>query len=194
MAVRFYIVPTETISTGIKSGGRRAAYVSDLGLTTPPRSMFFGAEPVALLAADVTPAQHSTLAAQSPITVVPTNLSSTVGASLATVQSALESWNIPSQWVTSGMTYRAVLKGVATVFQFAQRFHGLHGARVFLAGITLSTTVSQLTQAQRDRLAAVSDSFGWDRSQVTGATTMRQLLRGAAQQWDGDVLFAEEVL
>lgn len=194
MTNRFYLVPAETIPVGqIHAGGLRPAYVNDLVPRPIYRCMDYGMEPVFLLAADVTPAQHATLAAQSPITVVPNALAGNVGDDLAAVEAAIESWNIPAHWVTAGMTYRMVLKGVATIFQFAQRLHGMFGVRAFPPGITLSTTVGQLTQAQRDKLAAVSDSFGWDRSGVTGATTMRQLLRGAAQQWNAGVFFAGEV-
>jgi hypothetical protein len=195
VARRFYIAPAETIPLGqLHAGGRRPAYVADLSPRPECRWMDFGMEPVFLLAAEVTAEQHATLAAQSPITVVPLGLAQNVGNDLVAVQSAIESWNIPAQWVTSGLTYRQVLKGVATIFQFAQRLAAMFRVRAFPPGITLDTTVSQLTQAQRDKLAAVSDSFGWDRSSVTGTTTMRQLLRGAAQQWNDNVLFGGEVL
>lgn len=195
MVTRIYIVPAETIPAGQRfAGGRRPAYVRDLDPIPTYRCMDYGMEPVFLLACDVDATQHATLAAQSPITVVPADLSTVVGANAAAVEAAIESWSIPANWVTSGMTYRQVLKGVATLLQFAQRLHGMFGVRAFPPGITLNTTVAQLTQAQRDKLAAVSDSFGWDRSGVTGATTMRQLLRGAAQQWSGPVFFGPEVL
>lgn len=193
MAIRVYIVPVVTANTGPGGAPCRAPdYVPALGV--PWSAMYYGLEPVALVRADVDAAQHSTLAASAPITVVPANLDASVGAAVTTVEAALESWSIPGQWVASGLTYRQVLRGVATIFQFAQRFDGLHRLRIFGGTVTLDTTVAQLPQAARDKLAAVSDSFGWDRSGVTGATTLRQLLRGAAQQWNGGVLLGGEVL
>ena len=196
MARRVYIVPAEAIASGPGAGGRTPAYLgrNNAGATSGYRCMDYGLEPVFLCVAEVSAAQHAAIAANAPITVVPADLSGNVGGQRANVEAALESWNIPGTWVTSGMSYREVLRGVATIFQVAQRLHGLYGVRAFPPGITLGTTMAELTQAQRNALAAVNDSFGWDRSQVTGATTLRQWLRGAAQQWQGAVLLGGEAL
>jgi hypothetical protein len=192
MATRVYIVPSIGAGTS-PADAFRPAYIEAAGGQLRA-AMPFGREPVFLALADVTPAQHALIAANVPITVVPQDLSSVVGAATAVVEAELDSWNIPGQWVTAGLTYRQVLFGVAAIFQFAQRFNGLHRLRLFVGGVGLNATVGSLTQEQRDRLAAVSDSFGWDRSGVTASTTIRQLLRGAAQQWVGNIRIGTEVL
>jgi hypothetical protein len=193
MVVRFYLVPAVGDGTTIATA-RKPDYVSTL--VPAPRwvGVDYGREDVFLLAADVTPAQHTALAAKSPITVVPSSLEATVGANVSATENALESWGIPGHWVTSGMTWRTVLRGVATVMQLAQRLAKRSGSRILPAGVTLATTMAQLTVAQRNALQDAVDSFGWDSSSITGSTTVREFLRAMAAQWSGALPIFGEAL
>src|SRR5678809_1332037 len=112
MAIRVYIVPA--LGDGLSP--TTAWHPAYIPAGVRASWLFYGKEGVAIWGGDVTPAQHTTIAANSPITVVPADLSSTVGAGLATVQAALASWIIPSAWVTSGMTYNEVVRGVCAIF------------------------------------------------------------------------------
>jgi len=179
VTIRVYIVPALGDGLSPKTAWR-PAYVP-VGVRASWLS--YGGEGVYIWGGDVTPAQHTAIAANSPITVVPADLSSTVGAGLATVQAALASWNIPSAWVTSGMTYNEVVRGVCAIFHIANRLLGKFGSRLLPGGITLSTTIAQLTQTQRDRLQAVADSYSLSTAAVTGSTTIAQFLRILAAQW-----------
>lgn len=183
MAWRFYLVPTIGQGSPI-TDPRRPKYINHV--TTPTirwRAMHYGLEPVSLLAADLTGGQHTALVANSDVVSIPTNIDATISAgALTAVQTNLAALNIPSEWVTTAHTYRDVLRLVGKVFQVAQRLRGRFGHRLFESGITLTTTLSQLTQNQRDHLVAAADSFGIDTSQATGATTIRTCLRVLAQQ------------
>lgn len=183
MAVRFYFVP--------KAGASpvKPKYIGDLGVTWA--SVDYGQEQTYLVGADVTTAQHNSISANADVTSVPANLDNQVGANLATVQAALENLKIPADWITSGMTYRQILSLIIKLFRILQRLLGRWATTIFEAGITLATTMAELTQAQRDRLQDVADSFGIDTSNVTGATTIRQALRFLAQQLPGCVLMGE---
>ncbi len=187
MAIRFYLVPK--IGTGANDNLFRPKYIADMGVTW--QGLDYGGEDAYVVAADVTGAQHSTLTANADVTAAPLDLSNTVGANLATVQAALEGFKFPGDWVTSGMTYRQILKGLLAVCFIAQRFNGLTGARLFQLGITLETTLAELTATQRQKLHDVAVSFHIDDSSATGSTTLRQVLRVLAQQLPPITLAAE---
>ena len=202
MVRRVYILPATRVASGPGSSAAVSRTPSNVGRGADAvvtgvylRGMDYGLQPVFLALCEVDAAQHGLIAAQQNVTVIPANLSGTVGAGArAAVEAALEGWKIPGNWVTAAMTYRQVLKGVATIFQIAQRLHGMFGVEAFPSGVTLSTTMAQLTQGQRNALQAVVDSFGWDRSSITGATTMRQFLRAMAQQWTWPIVLGSESL
>lgn len=192
VAVRFYIVPK--IGTGIDKDSFRPKYVTPASKEAPVppplvsvdwNGMDYGAENVFLIAADVTPAQHTTLSAQADVLAFPVPLDNTVsGAALPTVQSTLEALNIPGSWVTTSTTYRQVIRVVAKAIVFAQRYNGLFEGlqRIFDAGVTLDTRWNQLTNAQQTRLLQVAANLGIDSSGVTSTTTMRVILRTLAGQ------------
>jgi hypothetical protein len=177
VSVRFCLVP-EIVDA---NGYRRPKYFDTLGVPEW-NAMDYGLQPVFLVVSDLTQAQVDSLTANPDVTAVPLNLDNTVGANLATVQSALEALNIPGNWITSGNTYREVLKVVAKIFRFMQRFHALNLVALFGSGITLDTTISQLTAAQKLRLTNTSDNLGLDRSAIVVTTTIRQALKIVGDQ------------
>jgi hypothetical protein len=187
MAVRFYVVPK--IGTGTDVDRFRPKYVSAFPVKWA--AVDYGMEATFLVGADVDATQHTSISSNADVITIPANLDSTIGANLTTVQNALDSLKIPSDWVTSGMTYRTVIALVIKLFKILQRLHGRWLTTIFESGITLSTTFSQLTQAQRDRLQDVATSFGIDTSGVTGTTTIRQALKLLAQQLQGCALMGE---
>ena len=194
MSIRFYLVPKDgdglTHFTAI-----RPKYIAD-AIVGPWQAMDYGQEDWMLVAADVTPTEHSTIAANADVVAVPANLNNTVGAQLGTVQSKLEAANIPADWVTSGMTYRIVLKWTIRIILLMQRFHGLDGAaaRFFNSGLTLDSTVSDLPVAVRQRLAAAAARWNLDITGITGSTTIRAALRYLGQQMTFGVKFGGEAL
>jgi hypothetical protein len=190
---RFYLLPK--IGDGIFTNPLRPKYTDDealgVGWSLAGRwsAMDYGLEDLFLMGADVTPEEHALLDAQADVTAIPTPIASNVTAgALGTVQSRLESVNLPGSWVTTAFTYQQVLAIVGRVVAFAQRYHGLYGTRLFSVTITLNTQVNQLTAQQRQRLQTAAESFGLDYSGVTGTTTMRQLLKLIADQMPGFVL------
>lgn len=148
-------------------------------------------EPTFLVGADVDATQASSIAANGDVTAIPASLDAQIGANLGAVQTALDALRIPSDWVTSGMTYRTLVGLVIKIFKVLQRLHGRWQTTIFESGITLSTTLAELTQGQRDHLQDVADSFGIDSSAATGTTTIRQVLRVLAQQLGGCTLMGE---
>lgn len=180
MALRVYFVPV--IGDGLTiATPRRPKYISGV-IAGAFQCMDYGNEPTMLVAAEVTNAEHTAIAANPDVVVVPANLNNTIGVNLAAVQAALDSLNIPADWITSGMTYRTVLKWIALLFLLCQRFQGLVGGRLFPAGITLNSTVGDLTVNVRQKLLQAAGSLHLDTSAITLAMTIRVALKTLANQ------------
>lgn len=186
VSVRFYLVPK--VGDGTKGNSFRPKYTDPNSLGegwhVAWQGMDYGQEDTFLLACDVTPQQHTTLAAQSDVLSVPVPLDDTVSpVALTVVQNQLEAMRIPGSWVTTDHTYRQVLRTTARIILFMQRYQGMFPEeRAFPTGVTLATRFNQLTAGQRQRLIDVSDSLGIDRTGLTGAMTLRELLRALADQ------------
>lgn len=194
MALRVYLVPVIG-GSGAVGDSRRPKYLTADTLTDQRwtsaiagmwRVMDYGDEPVMLVVADVTPTEHATITANADAIAAPADLTTLIGPNLSTVQNALEGLNIPTEWITATMTYRTVLRWVSRLFMFHQRFQGLLGGRFFPPGITLNSTVGDLTANQRQRVQQAAASFGISTAGITVATTIRVALKLLADQLPGD--------
>lgn len=184
MTVRFYLLPIET--TGNTRGPKyfKWRFCQDCTLDVPRSTKDYGLRPTALVAADVTPEQHTFLAGQPDVTSVPANIDNNISAAaLLTVRSALEGLKVPGNWVTTGHTYREVLRAVAGLFQFAQRHHALHGEMLVESNVNLDLVWSEVPASKRQRVQETADSLGYDTSPVTGAWTLRETLQYLANLW-----------
>ncbi len=171
----YFVLPIETVTRPNGLVVRQEKYIPALGVD---RSLVdFGAN--AIVWANTTPAQDATLGGHVDVIVVPP-LDNTIA--LTATQNALESLNIPAQWLTAGMTYRTVLRVVIGMAAFYIKAVDQFGAALPLAG-NLDKTLSQLSAAVRTALANSSDALGLDRSSITGATTVREALRIIGQQF-----------
>lgn len=185
MAIRVYLLPI--VPHPARANGRVPKYLIALGV--PWGGMDYGLEPVMLVVADVTAAQHAALAANADVVSVPANLDAPIGAgALNAARSALEALGIPAQWLVASTTWREAVRHVARVFQLAQRFHGLYGVRLYRGGVTLNTTVARLTAGQRAALLDAATSLGWDVSGVQSDWTLRHALKALSDQWGAPVL------
>jgi hypothetical protein len=196
VVVRCYIVPQAGTGTSQADAFRPAHLIEAFGFSTLPEAMpalhaagaaalnwHGGLQDCYLLRVDVTGAQHTAIANGSGTLAAPADLSTTIANNAVrnTVRTALEDRGIPAHWVDTGATYRSVLRGVACIMLLAQRLRRGNG-RILPQGITLESTIGDLTLAQRNALGAACESLGWDTSAVTLATTIRAFIRGVSQQ------------
>lgn len=192
MAIRFYIVPIVGSGQGFSAINAPAYIVSAGGLVL--QNINYGGEPNSLVMADVTNAQNTTITANNDVIAIPANIENNVGVGAVTaVQTALESINIPGDWVTTAFTYRDILKFVGGLFFFAQRYYGLFGLRLFRGGVTLSTKFSDLPTNERQRLIDCASSLAYDTSALSGTSTIKQILRTIGLQWPRIILSRNEV-
>ena len=187
MAVRLYFLPVEHLTAPAYEIPKyvphrhRAATTGLEGLVWAWVTYLL--EDVGLLAADVTPAQHTILNGQSDVIAVPVNLDTTLSAGAVTVaQTQLETWRIPNAWVSTALTYREVLRTIYAMWRVHNRYVGRTEGRLFGGAVTLDTTLGELPAAARQRLADAASDFGVDTSAATGATTLRQALKAFADQ------------
>ena len=181
---RFYIVPV--VGTGADhTDGRRPKYLDTLGVARW-NAMDYGAEPVMLVFAEVTAAQDATLTANPDVFALPVNLDANLTvAEAATVRTVLEALNIPaSNWVTTSVTWRQLLRTVAQTMQFLQRLNAVQGKmRPFGGTVTLSTRWNQLSAAQQLALREAAFSMGFSTSAIVGSSNFRAMLKAMADQW-----------
>lgn len=177
MTTRYYLVPL------IDDDGLRAPkYIIDLGVTWG--AMDYGIIDTALVAADVSDAQHTGLIANADVVAIPLNIDNTISlAALPLVSAQLENLKIPGNWVNTGHTYRQVLRMVGGLFQFAQRHRALSGKIIIPENINLGQSWGDLGQQTRLELQMTADSFNYNTTGVTAATTIRTILKALADQW-----------
>jgi hypothetical protein len=193
MTWRLYIVPINKIDYG--DGTEFAAPKYFFGRLTDGLPGMEGVqwawerfvrESHGIIAADVSDPQHALVNAQTDVIVIPALDNTIQNATVRNrVRNILEAGNIPGTWVTIGMTYRQIVRTVLNIWGFANRYVS-KGGKIFAGGITLDTTWSQIPALAQQRLRDTADEFGLDYSAVTPTTTIRQILKGMADQF-GDI-------
>lgn len=181
--MQLYVVPIRSFTTSEGLEARVAKY-DDLLCAIGCATMDFGLEPVMLVAGEMDLARDAAVTANADVLALPVDLDQALGgAGRNRVQSALEARNLPAGWVTATMTYRQVVRPVAAILLFAQRYHGLTGARLFGSGVTLDTAFGSLPAQVQQNLLRAAESLGYDTSALTASTTLRQALKAMSDQW-----------
>jgi hypothetical protein len=90
---------------------------------------------------------------------------------------------MPGTWITTSNTWRDVVKFAGAACQYAQRYQGQTGGLWFTGGVTLDSTFGSLPASVRTGLQTAAQSFGFDTSSITGASTLRQVIQSAANQY-----------
>ena len=132
-----FLVPLsqQTIGSKILSGGYLSTDMAGLSFSNIP----YGAEGIGIVTlANANPA----LAARSTLYAFP-DLTVTMGASdVALLAAFLTAANIPSDQLSSSMTFGAALQIIAQIFLAAQALYGLTGSAIFTNGVGLDDTIS----------------------------------------------------
>lgn len=192
MSLRFYIVPENRATPDTRDPKYVATDAALAGLVW--NAMDYGIEPVFIIGADVTPAQHAALSAYSDVISLPANIDAAIGsdAVLAQVKAGMETLFIPADWVTTGTTWRQVIAAVLRMAQFMQRLHGLYGLQLS-SGRNLDIKMSAVPAGIRTQMQTAAQSFGWDTGAIKLNWSLRQVLIWVAAQWTGPVYFAGQV-
>lgn len=140
-------------------------------------------EDIGLVAAEVTVAQHALLNAQPGVVAVPANLDGVITAGQATaIRTRLEGSRTPAEWCQTGLTYREVLRGVLGVWQVHNRLVAVLQRRLWSAGLSPDSLVSDLPSDARQALRERLEDMGLDTSGVQESDTLRAVLRALSLQ------------
>lgn len=194
--VRYYVIPKT--GTGAFTDPIRPKYVKELATQGQPSvqfsSMSYGLEDTFLVSAKVTPTQHTTLTSNIDVIALPADIESKVSlAALSVVKTRLDGLYVPSDTITTDMTYKDTIREVGKIFLLMQRYHGLYGQKFFQNGGDLDVQLRTLTGHRADLLAAAQDlastyGFQLNTTGIKGTTTVREALHIIAAQLPGFTL------
>lgn len=148
----------------------------------------YGKRNWALLAGNVDPTTVTTLQGATDVFSFPTTLDANLtSGDLTNLSNLVEAeMRIPTNLFSTSNTWRQVLKTIFKFFRYTCVLHALGNVELLDAGITLNTTVGSLRVAFRQKLLDAATALNLDTSNVTGATTIRQLLNGLQNQMADD--------
>lgn len=179
MADHLYLVPIETVGTYRGPAYFRWRFGTGT-ITTPWSMMDYGLLPTGLVwARELSPADEALLAAAPDVYQWPDNLDQPI--TDTTLAAFFEGLNIPANWLQPSTTYRELLRMMAGIFQFAQRFQALSGGlALFGDGVTLDTNYRQ-TGIREAWIDATLASFEY--SPVQGNPQLRSVVKRIGDTW-----------
>jgi len=149
--------------------------------------MDYGFTPNALLVAkNIIPIEHDLLVANLDIYAFPENLDQPVAD--PTVDTFFEGIHLPTDWLTPSTTYRELLRQVAGMFQFNQRYAGIVSNatgewRSIFDTATLNTRLRQMTAQEQAWFLQTVESFGYDPELINDNSQLRLLIKQAGDYW-----------
>ena len=142
----FYLVPVDPTQIGDDTVSAPKYMLTDLAglnITCIP----YGAEPLTLLSLT---APNAALAAEADVYAFPNDLSETLSdQDVAALDSYLSDANVPSAFLTVGMTFQDVVRQLAQVFLLAQAISSENdGASIFPSGTTVDSPIVSQTMGK----------------------------------------------
>lgn len=185
MTIRYYVMPVSR--EGSIRGPKYFRWPRNgnpTGIACRWNMIDYGLIDQAIVVADVTAAQNTTLAANSDVLAIPINVDSKLNATaVSAAETYLEGIGMPAHWVTTSHTYRAVLRIVAGTFLYMQRVTALLGRSITLTGGVLGVQMQNIAADIRAAMQQAADEQGFDYSGVMATTTVRQVLKAMADAW-----------
>lgn len=183
---KFYLVPVEVID-GIRAPRYFWWRLNPSGIQGRWSAMDYGFLPTMLvLAHNISQADHDGLILNADVYSFPDNLDQPV--TDPGIDTFLETLNIPTDWLTPSTTYRELLRQLAGMFVFNQRYHGIAAAAtgeqhsIFDNGRTLDDNWNSLSAAEKQWFNDTVHSFGFPQN-VVGNPKLRTLTKQAGDLW-----------
>ena len=193
---RFYLVPIEIRNNtrGPKYMKRWGGVPDGQGGTTDPGEvdcqwsmMDYGFVPSGLvLGHDIDQTNHDLLIANIDVYSFPEILSGPVND--PGVDVFFEAINIPTDWLTPATTWIELLRQLAGMFLFNQRYSGISGGGSVFDNADLDTRLRLMTDQEQVWFLETVDSFGFDSSVISTNARLRLLVKQAGTFWEGQPL------
>src|SRR3989344_5337958 len=141
-------------------------------------------EDVGILITDVTNEQHSLLFAQPDVLPID-NLDDEIPDDITpdVTRDFLESFNIPADWLQSGMTYRRMLRKILGIFYYHNRLVCLKQGRLFSSEFNLKTRVNQIPANWREHVLTAAEDLQMSTNHINPSAKIRDLLNNAGEQF-----------
>lgn len=157
MAIRWYVMPMETVTVNGKTIKRPEF------LTTIAPTARWGWMPVkdgwGIGWVDLTTGQNTTYSASAGVLLMTANLATNLTSGAVTqLQTRLNARELPSSWVSTSVTWRNAIKRVLCYVMCLQRYWG-EQRQSLNVGVPKTTLVSSLGQGVQDKLAVVSSTL-----------------------------------
>ena len=140
----YYIVPIIEVNTtrGTLNTPKYIASPPDNvpGIVADIQVIQYGSEPVCILAAAFTPAQHTSFIANSDVIYLTNDLSKNVTGAVET-RTKLNNLNIPAAWLINTITWRVAIRRLSVYMGIFQKLAGRKGLRRIFANVTPGTVV-----------------------------------------------------
>jgi hypothetical protein len=187
--IRFYVLPIEQV--GIYRGPKYFHWRYDPdppGIDCVWSMKDYGNVNECVIAADLTAADDTALRSNGDVYGFPENMDANMPASERNKLSAvLDAAFVPRHWITSSTTYRQALRAITSMFLYMQRLTYL-GGNPFEWGISLNTRWSELSAQQKDWITQAAWDLGYTIDFIVANSTIRQILKGMADQWGARVI------
>jgi len=186
MTIRFYVLPIVLFNNtrGPKYFRFGKGPDKNPGINCPWSMKDYGSINQCVLAADILAADHTALIVNTDVLSIPTNIDSTLtNAARNAARTFCATYNIPGSWISTGQTYRAVLRTITGFFLYFQRVTGVLGRDIDLPSGWLDIQIQNVALDIRDAMAQAATDMGYDYSAVTPTTTMRVILKSMADKW-----------
>lgn len=193
--IRFYVMPIMVVGNARGPKYLKWRFFPE-GIDCQWSMKDYGLIDACLVACELTQAQHEQLAAEPDVAVAPLDIDQSISdIAIPQVQAVLEALRIPADWLTSAYTYRQILRMVAGLFLFAQRYHAMHNEALIDSTAQLDLRWNQIPLDRRGRITATAEELGYIYSDVTNQWTVRRILKYLADQWGATpILFGFTIL
>jgi hypothetical protein len=140
-----------------------------------------------LVAKDISQEDQDFLALQSDVFRFPAALTGPVDQE---VQPFFEAVHLPTDWMTPATTWIELLRQVAGMMQFNQRYGGIAAResgeiRSIFDTATLDTRLRQMGADEQAWFLEAVETYGYDSSQINDNNQLRLLVRQAGDFWAG---------
>lgn len=144
-----------------------------------------GKDPMCLaMIRQMNPLQYEFIRSQPDVYEFPQNLDVAIGGAESTaIKALLDPLNVPVNWVNASQTYREVARTICSQFYFANRLTRYYPSPILSEGRTLNTQWSNLSAGLQSAMMAAADSFGYNKTILSGNTTIRNIYKDFADQW-----------
>jgi hypothetical protein len=181
--IRFYIMPIMVVD-GNRRGPKYLRWRFGSGIECPWSVKSYGLIDAALVACNLTQAQHEQLVAEPDVIAAPEDINQNISEiAIPEVVQVMEALRIPADWVDSTYTYRQILRMIGGLFLFAQRYHGMHNEALIDSTAQLNLRWNEIPKARQDRIKATADEKGYDYSAVQPTWLVRRILKHLGDQW-----------